>query len=158
MKLPIIALSLVSWCAGACGKPAVAGTMREADVIRTVETYGHAVAQHVGDAQMEKAKASAAACEGKQGEYASDVFYVQGAYRLSLPAERQLTTLAALGGELEKEGYQVKKARTFPSGNGGELELLHASDGYSVTFTSTQPPNALALLVYSPCYKRAPSE
>lgn len=129
-------------------------TMSEAEVTRRVEQYAEQVAALIGGELVNPA-VNSAPCEGGAGEMDEQIRYVQGAYQIPLAAEKHIETLARLRDEWRAKGWTITEDRTFPSGTQGGLAVTTNEDGYSISLTSTTPPNAFALLIHSTCYRSA---
>ncbi|MEV4636405.1 hypothetical protein AB0J80_03540 [Actinoplanes sp. NPDC049548] len=69
---------------------------------------------------------------------------------MPLPEQRHLDTLARLRDAWKAQGYAITTAQTEASG--GEL-TAEADDGSTINVITTDPPDAMRLLVHSACYK-----
>ena len=143
------ALAAAVALAGCTTEGANVESKTEADVTAAVQQRAEKVATLIGQALREPAT-NASPCTGKLGENDRQVFTVQGAYNLTMPAEQQLETVAKVRDTFKADGYEITDDRVV-SGQG--VLAAKAPDGYSFYLQSTSPPTALALLVNSPCYR-----
>jgi hypothetical protein len=132
-----------------CTEGANVESRTEADVTAAVQQRAEKVATLIGQALREPAT-NASPCTGKLGENNRQVFTVQGAYNLTMPAEQQLETVAKVRDTWQTEGYEITDDRVV--GDQGVL-AAKAPDGYSFYLQTKPPSAALALLVNSPCYR-----
>lgn len=143
------ALAAAVALAGCTTEGANVESKTEADVTAAVQQRAETVATLIGQALREPAT-NASPCTGRLGENDRQVFTVQGAYHLSMPAERQLETVAKVRDTFKADGYEITDDRVV-AGQG--VLAARAPDGYSFYLQSLSPPTALALLVNSPCYR-----
>lgn len=143
------ALAAAIALAGCTSEGANVESKTEADVTAAVQQRADKVAILIGQALREPAT-NASPCTGKLGETDRQVFTVQGAYNLTMPAEQQLETVAKVRDTWRAEGYEITDDRVV--GAQGVL-AAKAPDGYRFYLQGTAPRAALALLVNSPCYR-----
>jgi hypothetical protein len=143
----------VAGCSSGSNKEKNVQTMSEPDVTSQVQRYADDVVTLIGNTRLQEPAASAAGCEGKLGEVSRDIFYVQGAYLMPVPAEQHLTTLARVREQWRQRGYTITDDRTFPDGKRGVLAATIPTDGYRIKLESGVPAIAFSLLVHSSCYR-----
>jgi hypothetical protein len=95
-------------------------------------------------------------CEGPDGTPRHDRFFVTARVQVPLAPERQRATLQLLRAEWLRRGYRITHERDRPELPGGQLDARNPADGYQLALTTTQPPTALAVSVYSPAVPIAP--
>jgi hypothetical protein len=125
-------------------------TRTEAEATRIVQQKADQVVTLIGRTSLTDPAISPGPCTGKAGENSGDVFAVQGVWVLPLPEQRHLDTLTRLRDAWKAEGYTITTDQTV--GTGGEL-TAKANDGSSINVITTDPPNAMRLLIHSACYE-----
>ena len=123
------------------------------DVKAKVQQAADQVAATIG-AGLTNPAVSPATCEAPAGGKEDDkVFYVQGAYQIPVAPEQQVPTLAKLRDQYKQQGYTVKDDRTAADTNTGTLTVVAPDDTFTISVQSTSPPQAVALLIHTPCYR-----
>lgn len=93
-----------------------------------------------------------APCTGALRDLAEDGRYtVTGNWQVPLPADRQRDTFQQLRERLQRDGYQVVQYRELPDGVRATLVARDPASGFEISLGSTEPPEAVALAVTSPC-------
>jgi hypothetical protein len=125
-------------------------TKSQAEAEAAVRAQADQVAAQVG-AEPAGPGLSAAPCTGRRGEDGDDVYFVQGTYQLPLDAAQHAATAAKVRDAWKGAGWTIDDDRTA-----GPKSILTGTspEGYNVTLESTVPPQAFALIVHSPCFRR----
>lgn len=153
--LCLTALSLVGGCSSERG-----GNVEDvprvprAEAIRTVNDYAIRTETLTGAKRTTTDRqVHTTSCKGRQGEYPETVYYANLNLQIApIPEDQQLPTLRRLRDHWQKEGYTIKQDRVFPDGRTGELAVENPADGFEISLVSTEPPNAFAVTISSPCY------
>jgi hypothetical protein len=143
------ALAAAIALAGCTTEGAEVESKTEADVTAAVQQRAEQVASLIGQALREPAT-NASPCTGKLGETDRQVFTVQGAYDVTMPAAQQLGAVAKVRDSWKADGYEITDDRVV--GGRGVL-AAKAPDGYRFYLQSKSPADALALLINSPCHR-----
>jgi hypothetical protein len=146
----LVALAALTALAG-CTNGGAVDTKTEADVNAIVRQYAEDIRIATGGEYTKQGEA-AMACTGKLGETSDDVFTVQGAYQITLPPDRQLSTLAQLREQWKVKGWEITTDETIAT-NRGKLAATTGEDGFDLTLTTAKTPQWLGILIHSPCYK-----
>ncbi|GAA4955573.1 hypothetical protein GCM10025331_51340 [Actinoplanes utahensis] len=123
------------------------------DVKQQVQQYAEATRAAAGSDTFPQANTNVSACEGAAGELSDpdSVYYIQGIYQASVPADQQLEALRKTRQAWEDTGYTITEDRTFPDGQRGQV-AAKSGDGFSFSLSSGDAP-AMLLLIGSPCYR-----
>jgi hypothetical protein len=123
------------------------------DVKAKVQEAADQVATTIG-ANLTNPAVSPATCELPAGGEEDDaVFYVQGAYQIPVAPQQQVPTLAKLRDQYKQQGYTIKDDRTGAENNTGTLTVVAPDDSFTISVQSTSPPQAVALIIHTPCYR-----
>jgi hypothetical protein len=156
-----VALAVLSSAAGCTsnGKEQQLPTKHQADVVATLKTYGQSTASVVG-APLDNWDAVPAPCEGRNGELATDGrFFMTGNANIAAAPDQHIAILQKLRDQWKQQGYEITEFRTFaPDNNRGVVSVRNPADGVTISVHSTEPPQAFALLIATPCYLPAPGE
>ena len=125
-------------------------TRTETEATQVVQQKADQVVTLIGDTSLTDPAISRGPCTGRNGDSDKDIFAVQGVWVMPLPEQRHLDTLARLRDTWTADGYKITTDQTV--GTGGEL-TAKADDGSSINVITTDPPNAMRLLIHSTCYK-----
>jgi hypothetical protein len=125
-------------------------TKSEADTTAAVQQYADQISAAVGG-PLTNAATNAAPCTGKLAETHSDVYTVQGTYRIAVPAEQHVATAARLRDTWKANGWKITDDRTF--NNTEAVVTAETPDGFNVNVESTKSGANIAIMVNSPCYK-----
>jgi hypothetical protein len=124
-------------------------TKTKADAQAAVQERAEQIATQVGSALVNP-KLSPSPCTGRKGESGGDVYSMQGAYQIMLPEAQHVPTAAKVRDAWKAAGWTITDDRTI-----GTSVVLTAKtpDDYSVDLESTAPPQAVALIIRTPCYR-----
>lgn len=118
------------------------------DAVRTqVEQYAGITLAASGVATFSESAANVTGCPRENGRGLSDPddeYYVQGSYRLPVPAGEQAATLGKIRDEWQRNGYT-------PASAASPTEVTAATnDNYRLDLTADQ---GVRLSIASPCYR-----
>lgn len=122
--------------------------------------YGHAqrVAEIVAS-RLECWTTVAAPCEEPDGRFVGNGFWqLSGHARIPVPAGEHLAALRRLRDRWAGLGYAVGEVRSHPDQLTGGVSGADQSARVSISVESGDPPEWLALLLLTPCYRPAPGE
>ncbi|MDG4788669.1 hypothetical protein O7626_22545 [Micromonospora sp. WMMD1102] len=91
-------------------------------------------------------------CDDPGGDLADDGRYqVSGSWQVPLPPGRHRATFRQLREDWQARAIEITEYRELPDGVKVSLAGRDPAAGFSLSLTSTQPPDAVALLVVSSC-------
>jgi len=123
------------------------------DVKAQVQQRAEQIATVIGGS-LQNPAVSPATCEAPAGgKEDDDVYCVQGAYQVPVTPDQQLSTLAKLRDQWKQQGYTIKDDRTFSEPNAGTVTAVAPDDQFSISVETTSPPQAMALIIHTPCYR-----
>lgn len=137
----------------ACSNPAnQAGsvpTRSQKDVRAEVQAQADQIAKLVG-APLENPKVNPAFCVYRTGTGDHSVIVMQGTYDIALPAGRQAGAGVRVRDAWKAAGWTITEDATQDK----TMELAGTTPAkFTVRLGSTTPPNALIVLVQSPCFR-----
>ena len=144
-----LALLVVPMVLAGCGGGDDLPAMSQKDATTKVENYAGITLAASGIAVFSESAANVTGCPRDNGRGISDpddMFYVQGIYRLTVPAGQEAATLEKVRGEWQRNGYTLESA-----GTSAEVGAT-TGDTYRLELSAGQPPGVL-LLISSPCYR-----
>jgi hypothetical protein len=130
-------------------------TVPRTEAMEIARDYGERVlALTGGDGRPADREPYTAPCEGRRGELSETVYLAYFFFQAApIRQEQQLPTLRRLREHWQQQGYTIKRDRVFPDGKTGELAVENTDDEYEISLEGTEPPNAFAVRIFSPCYQ-----
>jgi len=152
-KLAALAAAAALLAAGGCGDDM--DDLPRATLAETQAAVRDFAAGLALDPLPEPLRVGPAPCEGRYADLAGDgAFYVAGAWQVPLPSTSQRETLATVRDAARAKGYEITEYREID-----EVEVVMSgrdpATGFTFSISSTDPPEAVALLVSSTC-RRSP--
>lgn len=139
--------------AGGCTAPDTppAPVAAEADLRARVNTYAADLAAVAG-ADLKTIGVSLVPCDGRRGDVSDTVNVIAGHYQVFIPQHRHAAVITQIKQRWSDGGLTIVKERALP--NGPSIRA-RSTDDYILELDVTQPPEALALGVSSPCFQQA---
>lgn len=136
----------------------VVPVMPERDAQELLRTHAQRVAEIAGS-RLERWTTVAAPCEEPDGRFVGNGFWqLSGHARIPVPPGEHLAVLHRLRERWAALGHAVGDVRAYLDGVAGGVSGTDPSDRVSISLESGDPPQWLALLALTPCYRPAPGE
>jgi hypothetical protein len=149
VAIGVAAVLAMAGCTGTPRPRDPLATRTRADVGAEVQTQADQIAKLVGN-PLQNAKINSAKCvyrPGKTGD--GSIIVMQGSYQIALPSDRHASTAAKVRDAWTAAGWTITDDATQDKA----MELAATTPAqYTVRLASTTPPNALVVLVQSPCF------
>lgn len=125
-------------------------TRSKAEVGADVQAQADEIGKLVG-VPLQNAKVSPALCVYRKGNTGDgDVFVMQGSYQIALPEGQHVSTGTKVRDAWKAAGWTI----TEDTAEAKTMELAATTPAkFTVRLGSTTPPNALLVLVQSPCFR-----
>lgn len=125
------------------------------EVTRIVADYAQRTHLAIGSTELKNGDVTPSPCEGANGELADrdGAYSMIGSYQATVPQDKQLAAAERIRDDWARQGYEIKQFRRFRDGQAVEVIGRNPTDGYEIALTSTAPPTAFRLAVFSPCYR-----
>jgi hypothetical protein len=150
LAIGLAAVLAIAGCASTKPKRDPVETRSKAEVGAEVQSQADQIAKLVGK-PLQNAKVNPALCVyrvGKTGD--GSIFVMQGTYQIALPEGEHVSTGARVRDAWKATGWTITEDTTKDK----TMDLAATTPAkYTVRLGSTQPPNALVVLVQSPCYR-----
>jgi hypothetical protein len=130
------------------------------EVTKTVADYARRTHQAIGSTEpLKNGDITPSPCEGQNGELADShgPYSMVGSYQAVIPQDKQLAAAERIRDDWKRQGYEIKEFRRFRDGQAVEVIGRNPADGYEIALTSTAPPTAFRLAVFSPCFREPSS-
>lgn len=154
-------LLVASGCSGGPGdkEDRPLQTMHKADAVRMVKTYAETIASTLSS-RVENWSTVSVPCEMRGGDLATDGRWrLSGHAQIRVPEDQHAGTLHRLRDLWTAQDYEITEFRLFPPDKKqGRIIASNPADGVSVSLQSTEPPQAFAVLILTPCYQPASGE
>lgn len=144
--------AVIAGC-NAKGKEPQMRVLSKQEATEQVRSYARTLAASFGaSADQAETRVSDSPCQGRGGEVAEDGrFYVQGNYQMPLEPGEHPRVLSQLRDSWEQQGYTIKEFRMF-NATEGTVSVENPTDEMQISLQSTRPPQALAVIIITPCY------
>lgn len=130
-------------------------TRPASEVEQEVQRYAERVVSIIGDTELTSPVIDSRPCDGQGGETREDVRSVYGIYQIPLPVTEHQAALERIRRAWGADGWRIAEDRAVGDQGEGVLAGAAPEGGLTASLTSTVPPRALKLSVYSGCFRDA---
>lgn len=123
-----------------------------------ITRYATQTQQAVGAGPLLNPTVTAGPCQNPTGDFSDpdQLFTVLGVYQVTLPAQQHRAVLRRISQQWNQNGWTTTY-RDLAGTQRAEVTARNPHDNYEITLTSTAPPQAIRVSVFSPCYQRPSS-